>query len=241
MSAQLVIKDLTERGARFSLLEGDRILVAPPELLSDEDRARIRAHKDDIISILRTAAADEDASYAMPDPVPAILLLARHQLAAKVIEICFSNGIGLQVRDGRLTVITNGRAWPSLIAAIEQYAGAICLLLPGQVTGCDGTVSVIGAVRDSPPPPIEVTRYVTEPRPSWNGGPPDSEQKEAWITGALKAATHQGWTAEQLEHARERLTEIIEPGDQVESASNYKIIVRKRCGGGTVEVRRFDD
>jgi len=56
-NAQLVINDLIGRGARVSLVEGDRILVAPPGLLSDEDRARIRAHKDDIISILKSPNA----------------------------------------------------------------------------------------------------------------------------------------------------------------------------------------
>ena len=105
---------------------------------------------------------------------------------------------------------------------------------------------MIGTVRNSPPPAIEVARPVIEPRPSWNGGPPESEQLQAWIDGAIRAAAYHhtaqdpGWTPEQLERAREKLGEILEPGDRIESASNYKITVRKRSGQ-TLEVPRYDD
>jgi hypothetical protein len=67
-----------------------------------------------------------------------------------------------------------------------------------------------------------------------------------WIDGTMNAASHHqigddlGWDAEQLAAARETLIELFEPGDTIESTSNYKIIVRKRLGD-RVEIRRFDN
>jgi hypothetical protein len=67
-----------------------------------------------------------------------------------------------------------------------------------------------------------------------------------WIDGTMNAASHHkigddlGWDAEQLAAARENLIELFEPGDTIESTSNYKTIVRKRLGD-RVEIRRFDD
>ncbi len=255
-NAQLVIKDLIERGARFSLVDGDRILVAPPELLTDEDRASIRAHKDGIISILKADKPEnagtpdpihacEDASHAMPDPVPAIEAAGRAQAAVALIQLCMSQGIGIAPSGDGLIVYSNNRLWGTLAEALSRHAAAIAVAMPGQIGITSVTLKIVGRVLDRPPGPVEIARPVIEPLPPWMGGGPDSEQKEAWIVAALKAARQHhsasdpGWTSEQLERARQKLGQTLEPGDQVESASNYKIIVAKR-GGEKVEVLRYD-
>lgn len=50
--ARTVLRDLTRRGFRLRV-DGDRLLIAPASRLTDEDRLRVRQHREAIVAMLR--------------------------------------------------------------------------------------------------------------------------------------------------------------------------------------------
>ena len=54
------IASLTERGFRLFLVAGNRLSVEPASGLTDDDRATIRQHKDEIVLTLATPKTDLD-------------------------------------------------------------------------------------------------------------------------------------------------------------------------------------
>lgn len=50
--ARGLLRDLTQRGFRLRV-NGDRLLIAPASRLTDEDRRRIRQHRDALLAMLR--------------------------------------------------------------------------------------------------------------------------------------------------------------------------------------------
>ncbi len=248
-NAQLVIKDLRERGARFSLVEGDRILVSPPELLSDEDRAMIREHRDEIFAWLKKQS-DKQSQSAI-EPMDEIKALPRDEQIPAFLALGNNNGVGWQFgRNGESMLYGNGRAWPSFIEFARENVGRIMAALPGAVTGGDGTLHVIGEVADSVPPPLEIVFPVPELVPPWCGGPRGDDAIRAALVEKAIAAIQQrhwartdgsrdSWTQDELTRARKKLSEIVEVNDRATTVSNYKICITKRTGE-VLEVKRYD-
>jgi hypothetical protein len=59
------------------------------------------------------------------------------EAARSLIRTCKENGVGLRLEpDGTLVVTSNGRAWHSLVDAIEVNVDAVAELVS---TGCDGS------------------------------------------------------------------------------------------------------
>ena len=50
--------DLESRGAQFRLLDGGRFCVDPPDLLTPDDQAFLRAHRDEARRVLEYEADD---------------------------------------------------------------------------------------------------------------------------------------------------------------------------------------
>lgn len=68
MGAPGLLQHLRGAGFRLSVLEGDRIRVAPAGALSDEQREAIRAYRAELLALLRTPPAVPDlAAVAWSD------------------------------------------------------------------------------------------------------------------------------------------------------------------------------
>jgi len=94
--------------------------VAPKSLLTHDVLDRIRRHKPELLALLE----HKRASFAQVE-------------AQRLICTCKENGVGLRLEpDGTLVVASNGRAWRSLVEAIEANVEAVADLI---LAGWDGS------------------------------------------------------------------------------------------------------
>lgn len=113
MHAVELIENLGRRGIRL-IADGDGIIVEPSRLLTDTDRAAIRAHKAELMALL----AD------LSDP-------------QSILGTCRRYGVALRIGpDGTLVVgKASARAdeptqpWPALLAAIEAHLEEVAALV----------------------------------------------------------------------------------------------------------------
>jgi hypothetical protein len=177
----------------------------------------------------------EPQPQPQPDPVAAIAQISDATERARALrQLCLEYGVGLSAE----LIITNGRAWKSLIAALMRDRGPILRLLPDAMIISEPW-RVVGPVLDTPPGPAETVRIVIDSGVSQH--PWIQTSKAEWIEVALKEAAALHWSAEELERAKAKLEELFQPGDTIASASNQRIILRRRDGsydGQMIEVAR---
>jgi len=137
MEALELFESLTNRGLRL-IAAPPKLLVEPSRLLTDADRQAIRAHKATLLLILLRSEQVEMETNRLANadgwrPLP------EHDSAARsLMRTCREYGVGLRVDpDGTLVIESHGRAWRSLITAIEAHADAIAVLIESGWTPID--------------------------------------------------------------------------------------------------------
>jgi len=119
MSGSL-LDELRSRGIRLEARSNGNLYVAPKDRLTPDVLDRIRRHKPELLALLEY----KRASFAQVE-------------AQRLICTCKENGVGLRLEpDGTLVVASNGRAWRSLVEAIEANVEAVADLI---LAGWDGS------------------------------------------------------------------------------------------------------
>jgi hypothetical protein len=111
---------------------------------SSAEVEKLRAHKDEILALLKREAETERISALDAERNAADRAAHRgydydttaprhgefRTPAQSLIRTCVEYGVGLRLEaDGTLVVASNGRAWRSLVNAIEHHADAVARLL----------------------------------------------------------------------------------------------------------------
>jgi len=68
MTAEALYLDLFGRGLRLRADDDGRLIVAPGDLLTDDDRVAIRRHKDELLEIVAYAATPSSPPDSGPAP-----------------------------------------------------------------------------------------------------------------------------------------------------------------------------
>jgi hypothetical protein len=120
MSASL-LDELRYRGIRLEARSNGNLYVAPKSRLTSDVLDRIRRHKPELLALLE----QKRTSFAQVE-------------ARRLIRTCRECGVGLRLEpDGTLVVTSNGRAWRSLVAAIEANVDAVAELIMASWDGSD--------------------------------------------------------------------------------------------------------
>jgi hypothetical protein len=120
MSASL-LDELRDRGIRLEARSNGNLYVAPKSRLTPEVLDRIRRHKPELLALLERRSP----SFAQGE-------------ARRLIRMCKEHGVGLRLElDGTLVVTSNGRAWRSLVDAIEANADTVAELISAGWDGSD--------------------------------------------------------------------------------------------------------
>ncbi|MBF0400561.1 MAG: hypothetical protein HQL90_07305 [Magnetococcales bacterium] len=131
MGAQQVFEMLRDAGLTLFLLEGDIIRATPPEAITDEARAMIKASKTALVELLRHGGAnDRETTLAVPDDTQDCTeadasTLDDFEERAAIIE--FDGGIPRQWAEGLARLCTMPRPSgfdPKRWAGIVHVAGA---------------------------------------------------------------------------------------------------------------------
>jgi hypothetical protein len=116
----MIIDELQRSGVRIRAIEGGQLGLAPRSRVTPDIIALIRRHKLELLALLER----KSPSFAQVE-------------ARRLIRTCREYGVGLRLEpDGPLVVTSNGRAWRSLVDAIETNVDAIAELL---LAGWDGS------------------------------------------------------------------------------------------------------
>jgi hypothetical protein len=143
MSAIEVLAELRARGVRITPRPGGKLGIRGPAGVVLEVRDQIKAHKVELLALLHdpcrtsTATSDDDQTqHGIPD-------IAESQdsesitAAMSLIRTCKEYGVGLRLEpDGTLVVKSNGRAWRSLIRAIEAHVDEVARLIEQKWNPC---------------------------------------------------------------------------------------------------------
>ena len=120
MSASL-LDELRERGIRVEARANGNLYVAPKSRLTTAVLDRIRRHKPELLALLE----QKKPSFAQVE-------------ARRLIQTCKEYGVDLRLEpDGTLVVTSNGRAWRSLVDAIEANVDAVADLISAGSDGSD--------------------------------------------------------------------------------------------------------
>ena len=118
--AAMIIDELHRNGVRIRAIEGGQLGLAPRSRVTPDIIARIRRHKPELLALLE----QKRLSFAQVE-------------ARRLIRTCREYGVGLRLEpDGTLVVTSNGRAWRSLVAAIEANVDVVAELI---LAGWDGS------------------------------------------------------------------------------------------------------
>jgi hypothetical protein len=119
MSASL-LDELRDRGIRLEARSNGNLYVAPKSRLTPDVLELIRRHKSELLALLER----KTSSFAQVE-------------ARCLIRTCKEYGVELRLEpDGTLAVTSNGRAWRSLVDAIEANVDAVAELIS---VGWDGS------------------------------------------------------------------------------------------------------
>jgi hypothetical protein len=120
MSATL-LDELRDRGITLEARSNGNLYVVPKSRLTPEVLDRIRRHKPELLALLER----KKPSAAQVE-------------ARRLIRMCQEYGVGLRLEpDGTLVVSSNGRAWRSLVDAIEAEVEAVAELILAGWEGSD--------------------------------------------------------------------------------------------------------
>ncbi len=121
MSVSL-LDELLDRGIRLEVRSNGNLYVAPKARLTPDILDRIRNHKSELLALL------------VQKPLTFSQIEAR-----RLIRTCKEHGVGLRLDpDGTLVVTSNGRAWRSLVDALEANVDAVAELVSTGWDGSDG-------------------------------------------------------------------------------------------------------
>jgi TubC N-terminal docking domain len=121
MSASL-LDELRDRGIRLEARSNGNLYVTPKGRLTPDVLDRIRRHKPELLALLE----QKPLSIAQVE-------------ARRLIRTCKEYGVGLRLEpDGMLVVTSNGRAWRSLVDALEENVDAVAELVSAGWDGSDG-------------------------------------------------------------------------------------------------------
>src|SRR5258708_27750594 len=115
-----ILDELRDQGIRLEARSNGNLYVAPKARLTPDVLDRIRSHKSELLALLEQKVV----SFAQVE-------------ARRLIRVCKEHGVGLRLEpDGTLVVASNGRAWRSLVDALEANVDAVAEL---GSTGWDGS------------------------------------------------------------------------------------------------------
>lgn len=115
-----LLDELRNRGIRLEARSNGNLYVAPKGRVTPDVLDCIRRHKPELLALL----GQKRASFAQVE-------------AGRLIRTCKEYGVGLRLEpDGTLVVASNGRAWRSLVDAIEANVDAVADLV---LAGWDGS------------------------------------------------------------------------------------------------------
>jgi hypothetical protein len=118
--AAMIIDELRRNGVRIRAIEGGQLGLTPRSRVTPDIIARIRRHKPELLALLE----QKRLSFVQVE-------------AQRLIRTCKEYGVGLRLEpDGTLVVTSNGRAWRSLVEAIEANVEAVADLI---LAGWDGS------------------------------------------------------------------------------------------------------
>jgi hypothetical protein len=121
MSASL-LDELRDQGIRLEARSNGNLYVAPKARLTPDVLDRIRRHKSELLALLE----QKRLSFAQVE-------------ARRLFRTCKEHGVGLRLEpDGTLVVASNGRAWRSLVDALEENVDAVAELVSAGWDGSDG-------------------------------------------------------------------------------------------------------
>jgi tubulysin polyketide synthase-like protein len=104
VTAVELVESLSARGLDLCVADG-RIGVQPAGRLSDQERALIRTHKSELLTLLANTPES-------------------------LIDICRKHGVGLRIDpDGTVVVESYGKAWRALVAAIAAHVDEIASIM----------------------------------------------------------------------------------------------------------------
>jgi hypothetical protein len=159
VNADTLLTELGRRGIRIEPRPNGNLYLAPKDLLTPELVERVRSHKAELVALLSTPQPDSEAErvarldarheqdrligrgHDVDPTAPSYVDWAASRIpenspARSLIRTCREYGVGLRLDPhGTLVVLSNGRAWRSLVAAIEAHVDDIALLL---ATGWNG-------------------------------------------------------------------------------------------------------
>jgi len=121
MSAS-ILDELRGQGIRLEARSNGNLYVAPKARLAPDVLDRIRRHKSELLALLE----QKRLTFSQIE-------------ARRLIRTCKEHGVGLRLDpDGTLVVTSNGRAWRSLVDAIEVNVDAVAELVSAGWDGSDG-------------------------------------------------------------------------------------------------------
>jgi hypothetical protein len=129
-NAQDVLADLQKRGVLFGLEEDGRLrFSAPPDVLTDADRAAIKEHKRALIWLLFPPPLVDPGVLHLPladeTPRPRHLSQAETEKAAGIVAYLRERHVLLTVSPGELSVIVGRPVQQRLIERIEARAALL--------------------------------------------------------------------------------------------------------------------
>ncbi|MBF0584696.1 MAG: hypothetical protein HQL80_10765 [Magnetococcales bacterium] len=135
MGAQQVFEMLRDAGLTLFLLEGDIIRATPPEAITDEARAMIKASKTALVELLRQGAVnDRETTLAVPDDTQGCTkadtsTLDGDDYCERVAIIEYDGGIPRQWAEGLAAICTmqrppdiDPRRWLAIVNAAALFA-----------------------------------------------------------------------------------------------------------------------
>jgi hypothetical protein len=82
------------------------------------------------VDVAAPAVAEPAHTLDAPPATAAEAPIFETSVAKSLIRICLEHGVGLRLDpDGALVVVSNGKAWRSLVNAIEAHVDAIAALV----------------------------------------------------------------------------------------------------------------
>lgn len=149
-----LIETLTRRGLCL-WREGDKLIVSPPDLLTDADRDLIRRHKAELMDLLADGleaahalgraceAAGTDLAERLDSDARLKIEMERDTTplgwtpAHSILDVCRRHGVALRIdEEGDLVVGKSGakaseptQPWPSLLAALEAHIEDVVRLI----------------------------------------------------------------------------------------------------------------
>lgn len=172
------------------------------------------------------------AAAALPTPA---------ERAQALLAICREYGIGVSAE--RLT--SYGKAWRSLIDALQRDRGAVLVQLPDKMVISEPW-QIIGEVLDTapePPKPVRRPHYVMSWMERYFGATWEAARPLYIDNLCPLLKDSMKWSDEEVARAKEQLTNMLTAHDRIEQLEHDRIPILRpgKQGREMIEIRRSND